>query len=92
MSLGPRPVESVQRKRPSGVSAPPVGKFPSRVIFPTGCSLRPVGWICVVGPTMFDTPPAAQASPALARMAAVKTTIRKPRPRMAAIVSPRHHL
>ncbi len=36
MSLRPRPADKVQRKRPSGVSAPPVGKLPSSTRRPAG--------------------------------------------------------
>ena len=73
----PRPVESVHRKRPFGVSAPPVGKLPSLVSLPTGLSCRPVGWIRVLGPTMLLPPPVAdQAMPA-----APRTTIPSAAPR-----------
>src|SRR5919108_2781330 len=88
MSLRPRPVDRVHRNRPSGVRAPPVGKFPSLVSLPTGSSLRPVGWIRVFGPTMFDPPPAPSASPAHAQTPATVAGIHADLPRMAAILSP----
>ena len=49
-SFGPRPAETVHRKRPSGVSAPPVGRLPSVVRLPAGSSLRPLGWMRLSGP------------------------------------------
>ena len=42
MSFLPRPADSVQRKRPFVVSAPPAGKLPSWVIFPAGFRSRPL--------------------------------------------------
>ena len=42
MSFLPRPAESVQRKRPFVVSAPPAGKLPIWVIFPAGFRSRPL--------------------------------------------------
>src|SRR3954453_10642007 len=49
-SLLPRPAETVQRKRPSGVSAPPAGRLPRPVSLPYGLSSRPLGWIGLAGP------------------------------------------
>ena len=51
MSLRPRPADSVQRKRPLRVKAPPPGWLPSVVSLPGGVSSRPLGWSRVAGPT-----------------------------------------
>jgi 3-isopropylmalate dehydrogenase len=88
MSLRPRPVDRAHRKRPSGVSAPPVGKLPSLVSLPTGSSFRPVGWILVFGPTMFNPAAAAQPSPAATKIAAVAIASRAGRLRMARLFQP----
>src|SRR5215208_653194 len=42
MSFLPRPADSVQRKRPFVVSAPPAGKLPIWVVLPAGLRSRPL--------------------------------------------------
>jgi len=91
MSLRARPVESVQRKRPFGVNAPPVGKFPSLVSLPIGSSCRPVGWIRVFGPTVLSPPLAAQASPAQAASAIAASGIHAERPLIRGDSPTRYH-
>src|SRR5664279_77183 len=49
MSLAPRPAETVHRKRPSAVTAPPVGKLPSVTWAPSGVSWRPLSRNPVAG-------------------------------------------
>ncbi len=65
MSFAPRPAESVQRNRPLRVRPPPVGRLPSSVVLPTGCSFRPEGWMWVAGPI----------SPAVLPPPAARTTV-----------------
>jgi len=48
-SLLPKPADTVQRNRPSAVTAPPVGKFPSATCVPDGVSWRPLISRPVVG-------------------------------------------
>ena len=49
MSLAPTPADTVQRKRPSAVTAPPVGKLPSVTCAPCGVSWRPLSRKPVAG-------------------------------------------
>ncbi len=81
MSFRPRPAESVHAKRPSGVSAAPVGRLPSLVNLPTGSSLRPLGCTRVSGPIRPGGAPAANtiaaAAAAVARIASATQRSRR---------------
>ena len=73
-SFFPRPADSVQRKRPLRVTAPPPGWLPSVVSLPGGISRRPLGWSFDFGPTLFVGTVAATAAPAAAAVTTASGT------------------
>src|SRR4051794_8285175 len=79
-SLAPRPEETVQKKRPFGVSRPPVGNWPIVESFPYGRRKRPLLSSAFSGPMRpWSTPTWATASPTPARAGRARRTRRRRR-------------